>query len=143
MENRLSMETKGKNSFVYHSKYGEDIQVKLEISSYLSNGRLSVSLMEIKKGRKQEYGSLTVNLDTPAPDYCGYLDTNNLGNVEKFVTDNDLGEFTGLVGRSGYCEYPLYLFHVEKLRELCPEQMAAYEQRIDGTDKEQEQQKVR
>jgi hypothetical protein len=39
--------------------------------------------------------------------------------IEKFITDNDLGEFTGFTQRSGFCEYPLYLFNVDKLRELC------------------------
>ena len=38
-----------------------------------------------------------------------------------------LGEFTGFTQRSGFCEYPLYLFNVDKLRELCPDGMDKYE----------------
>ena len=123
---------------IYHSEYAGDIEVKIDVMSYLNNGRLGISLVEFEDGMQEPFGSLTVNIDAPAPNYCGYLDTNNLSNAEKFVADNDLGEFTGLTGRSGYCEYPLYLFNVDKLRELCPEQMAAYEHSIGVTGKEQE-----
>ena len=48
---------------------------------------------------------------------------NDMPDIEKFITDNDLGEFTGFTQRSGFCEYPLYLFNVDKLRELCPDGM--------------------
>ena len=46
-----------------------------------------------------------------------------LNTVEKFITDNDIGEFTGFTQRSGFCEYPLYLFNVDKLREQCPDKL--------------------
>ena len=34
------------------------------------------------------------------------------------------------VAAPNYCEYPLYLFNVDKLRELCPEGMSMYEANI-------------
>lgn len=70
-------------------------------------------------------------------------DTGGLFNAEKFVIDNGLGEFTGLTGRSGYREFPLYLFNADKLRELCPEQMAIYERSIGVVSKEAEKKKSR
>lgn len=59
--------------------------------------------------------------------------------MEKFIKDNDLGEFTGLTLRSGFCEYPLYVFNVDKLRELCPKQMEKYESGIDANREKQEE----
>lgn len=134
---------KTEKGMIYHSEYGRDTEVQLDIQQYLNNKRIAISLVNYEDGVLEPFAGLTVNIDAPAPDYCGYLDTNNLSNVEKFVTENDLGEFTGLTGRSGYCEYPLYLFNVNKLREFCPDQMAAYEHSIGVTVKETEKEKNR
>ncbi len=108
------------------SRYGGEYQVSLEINTYLNNGCMYIGLVE--QGEYPEpYGDLTVNLEGKAPDYCGYVDLNNMPELEKFIEDNDLGEFTGLTRRSGFCEYPLYMFNVDKLREMCPDGMQAYE----------------
>ena len=56
--------------------------------------------------------------------------------LEDFLVKNGIAEFTGLMQRSGYCTYPLYLFDAEKMRGLCPDGMAAYEQE-NGLDKKQ------
>ena len=68
-----------------------------------------------------------------APDYCGYIDTNDMPEIEKFLTENDIGQFTGFMGYSGFCSYPMYSFNAEKLRELCPEGMAQYEASIQSS----------
>lgn len=122
------------NTLKYNSQFGGEYDVSLEINTYLNNGCLYIGLVE--QGEYPEpYGDLTVNLAGKAPDYCGYVDLNNMPELEKFIEENDLGEFTGLTQRSGFCEYPLYLFNVDKLRELCPEGMQAYEHSI-GRDKQ-------
>ena len=41
----------------------------------------------------------------------------------------------GLMKRSGFCEYPLYLFNVDRLREQCPDGMEVYEAGI-GKDRD-------
>lgn len=128
-EEKVDMEDT-KNSLVYHSEYGGDTEVKLNIQQYMGNGRIYIGLISEEDGYPEPYADVTVNIDDFAMDYCGYLDTNNLSNVEKFITENDLGEFTGFIGRSGFCEYPLYMFNVDRLRELCPEQMEVYERSI-------------
>lgn len=111
------------------SQYGKEYEVSIEINTYLNNGCMYIGLVE--QGEYPEsYGDLTVNLAGKAPDYCGYVDLNNMPELEKFIAENDLGEFTGLTQRSGFCEYPLYLFNVDKLRELCPDGMQAYEASI-------------
>lgn len=108
------------------SRYGGEYQVSLEINTYLNNGCMYIGLVE--QGEYPEpYGDLTVNLEGKAPDYCGYVDLNNMPELERFIEDNNLGGFTGLTRRSGFCEYPLYMFNVDKLREMCPDGMQAYE----------------
>jgi len=120
------------NTLKYNSPFSGEIQVSLEINTYLNNGCMYIGLVE--QGEYPEpYGDLTVNLAGKAPDYCGYVDLNNMPELEKFIEENDLGEFTGLTQRSGFCEYPLYLFNVDKLRELCPDGMQAYEASIGRT----------
>lgn len=136
-------EINGTGSLIYHSEYGGDSEIQLDVQQYANNGRIAVSMITNEEGYPELFGCLTVNIDAPAPDYCGYLDTNNLSNAEKFVTENGLGEFTGLTGRSGFCEYPLYLFNVDRLRELCPEQVATYEQRIGAAKKDAVKEKGR
>ena len=111
------------------SQYGGEIKVSLEINTYLNNGCMYIGLVE-QGGYPEPYGDLTVNLMGKVPDYCGYVDLNNMPELEKFIADNELGEFTGLMKRSGFCEYPLYLFNVDRLRELCPDGMQVYESGI-------------
>ncbi len=130
-------------SLIYHSEYTGENEVELDIQMYANNGRIFIGLISNEDGYPEPFANVTVNIDAPAPHYCGYLDTSNLSNVEEFVTKNGLGEFTGFMGRSGYCEYPLYLFDAEKLRSLCPAQMAVYEQSISVAAKETEKTKGR
>jgi hypothetical protein len=120
MEKRLKLET----------SWGDTQEVSLEINSYLNNKGLYIGLVSYGEDYPEPYGDITVNLNKKAPDYCGYVDVNNMPELEKFLQENEIGEFTGIVQRSGFVEYPLYLFDVEKLRELCPEGMAEYEANI-------------
>ena len=116
--------------------WGNTEQVQLEINSYMNNGCLYIGLNTCSE-YPEAYGDVTVNLDGKAPDYCGFVDFNNMPELEQFIEENKIGEFTGLTKRSGFCEYPLYLFDADRLRELCPDGMKAYEQAI-GAIKEQE-----
>ena len=132
-----------KEKLIYHSEYTGDSEVQLDIQTYQNNGRIFIGLITNEDGYPEPFADVTVNIDAPAPNYCGYLDTNNLSNVERFVCENDLGEFTGLTGRSGFCEYPLYLFNVDKLRELFPSEMEVYEQSIGAVREEPKQDRSR
>lgn len=111
---------------VYESKWGKVI-VELSLSRYADNKNLFLELIATDGEYPEPYGNITVNLGT-VPDYCGYVDTNNMPEMENFIMENDLGDYCGISKQSGFCEYPLYVFNVDKLRELCPDGLAEYEQ---------------
>ena len=45
---------------------------------------------------------------------------------------------SGMMGNSGFCAYPLYMFHVDKLRELAPDDMECFERTVMGIVPEKE-----
>ena len=100
------------NSLIYHSEYGGDSEIQLEVQQYANNGRIAISMLTNEEGYPEHYGSLTVNIDAPAPAYCGYLDTNNLSNAEKFVTEVNL---RGLQAEAVFVYFP---FICSMLRSL-------------------------
>ena len=116
-----------KKQVTYNSSITGETQVTFDIQQYMNNRAMFIGLMCNEDGYEEPFGDVTVNLSVAAPNYCGYLNVNDMPDIEKFITDNDLGEFTGFTQRSGFCEYPLYLFNVDKLRELCPDGMDKYE----------------
>ena len=102
----------------YNSSITGETQVTFDIQQYMNNRAMFIGLRGNEDGYEEPFGDVTVNLSVAAPNYCGYLNVNDMPDIEKFITDNDLGEFTGFTQRSGFCEYPLYLFNVDKLKFL-------------------------
>lgn len=96
---------------------GEE-SVTLRVTEYQNNKSLAISLMCYEG----PYATITVNL----PDRqsaClrknyAFVDTNNCPWAPEFIEKYDLGLDTGLVGYSGYCEYPLYEFNLDKLKQI-------------------------
>ena len=103
-------------------------KIKLQLTSYRNDNSLAIVAMCYKKEHKswESYGTLTVNLNyddcDPAPEDCAYLNANNINGVEEFVTENKLGEFTGITKQSGCCTYPLYRFDMIKIKSIIAEQ---------------------
>ena len=117
------------------SRFSGKVMLELEIASYMNNNRMYIGLID-EKGER--FADMTVNIDSPCPDYCGYVDVNNCPELVDFIEKHELGEFTGLMGQSGFCSYPLYLFNVEKLREVAPESMEQFERTVMGIDTKKE-----
>ena len=103
-------------------------KIKLRLTSYGNDNSLAIMATRYEEEYKYEepYATLTKNLNyddcDPAPEDCAYLDTNNINGVEEFVTENKLGEFTGITKPCGYCTYPLYRFDMAKIKSIIVEQ---------------------
>ena len=111
----------------YNSHFSGETEVVMDIQQYMDNGNLYIGIACKADGYLEPFANLTVNLGDSAPDYCSYVDTNNLPDAEEFITQNGLGTFTGFIKRSGFCEFPLYMFEPDKLRALCPDGLEMYE----------------
>lgn len=81
------------------------------------SGNLAICLESLDG---EPIATLTVNImdgvcQSEGIEYA-YVDTNNNPTAEEFIKENNLGEFTGVFGQSGYCSYPLYKFNLKKLK---------------------------
>ena len=102
--------------------------LELEMYTYMTTGNMYIGLIEREEdGYPEHYDDLTKNLDEELPPYHAYVDTNNLPGAGEMIMKAGLGEPTGKYSVSGFCTYPLYRFHKEKLQEYCPEGVAIYE----------------
>lgn len=89
-------------------------KVTLIVSTYASYNNLYVGLI----GEGEPYADIAVNLEPLTDPYTAFVDTNNLPNIDKFLTDNHIAEFLGPIQTSGYCAYPLYRFNPEIINKL-------------------------
>lgn len=87
--------------------YGNETEVQVRKHRYVLNDNLAISLLT-EEG--EPFGMLTKNLKKKLPENMAYLDVNNMPDAEKFVTENNLGRFTGMYSNSGFIVYPLYEF---------------------------------
>lgn len=113
------------------TRFGTTEYVTLKASFYTDNKSLYVGMTTADDEFPEPYGNVTVNLSDAVPGYCAFVDTNNMPEVEAFLVQNGIAEFTGLTQNSGFYTYPLYQFSAEKMRQFCPHDMAEYE-RVNG-----------
>lgn len=93
--------------------YGKTYEVTIKKTEYSNNGSLAILL---ETTDYEPFGVITVNLpNSCASEEYQYVDTNNCPWAEKFIKDNGLGNPTGIMGYSGFCQYPLYRFNLEAL----------------------------
>ena len=93
--------------------------VRIKMSEYRHGGGLAVLLEELDGA---PFATLTVNLDNhPTAGAYAYVDINNCPWAMAFIEQYELGTYTGMLGYSGYCQYPLYEFDLDKLLEFTNE----------------------
>lgn len=58
------------------SRFSGKVMLELEINSYMDNGRIYIGLVKAGRESPEHFADLTVNINAPCPDYCGYVDIN-------------------------------------------------------------------
>lgn len=114
-------------SFEYQSRRGEQLRVVFGVGRYEDNRSLYIGMYDISEGEPDPYADVTVNLDGKPPHYCAYIDVANVPELAAFLEENKIAYPTGLFKRSGFNEYPLYVFDVEVLRRMGANGLAEYE----------------
>lgn len=116
------MKINNENNTFKITSYEETYTVRLVTSHYVINNSLAIMLEYYDEEYKswEPYSSLTVYIcDLPEGYVC--LDQNNLGSWEEILAlfkDNDLGEATGHVVSSGFCNYPVFKINMENLKKF-------------------------
>lgn len=93
--------------------YGKKYKVCFYVCTYTANGNIAI---ELHTDKGEPFADVTVNLGFLAPGY-GYLDVNQLSDVEKIMQEHGFGHPEGTRRQSGYVSYPLYEFHLDKMKE--------------------------
>lgn len=97
---------------------GYEINVLFSIGKYVYFNNTYIRLWQLHDdGCIEPYANVTVNLRNKLPKNYGFVDTNNLPELEKFLVDNKFAINTGFHRDSGFCRYPLYLFNLENIRK--------------------------
>lgn len=94
--------------------FGNDIKVQPYIARYAQYNNLAIRLITYEG---EPWATLTVNLGKKLPEDHAYVDINNCPWAVEFIEKYGLGEWTGGMGHSGFCVYPLYRFDITKLGE--------------------------
>ena len=100
------------------NSFGKEYEVSVKPCKYVDGGlAIAMDYLDDEFGCMLPFARLTVNLGRQNNGYA-YVDTNNCPWAEDFIKENGLGEFTGKICRSGFCEYPLYKFNMEKIGDV-------------------------
>lgn len=104
----------------YFGENFEEEEVQIERHLYKYGNRLMLGLIGVYDGEREPYATLTVNLENEENVDVNeaFVDVNNLTDARGFIERYGLGVPTGRIARSGYCEYPLYRFDLEKIDKL-------------------------
>lgn len=98
--------------------------LRLSMHRYASNNSLAVLAECFDKDFDAyvPFCDVTVNLEETSmiPAFVGegfaFVDENDTPGIGKTLEKAGLASFTGIMGQSGFCAYPLYKFDLDKLR---------------------------
>ena len=116
-ESTTNTNTASRKTYTFFNPWtSEEETVWLTRTTYINNGTLAVQ-MWCDEG---PYDTITVNL-ADSDQWKGtnfqYVDTNNNPWVAEWLEDNGIATNTGIIGRSGWCEYPLFNFNTDLIPE--------------------------
>ena len=100
---------------IKHTYNGEEYTLCLKLANYAVNGNLAIILMDDVTFDTFDY--ITVNLDFKLKPYYAFIDSNTFTGIKEIIEKYHLGVSTGNFAKSGFCDYELYLFDLEKLKE--------------------------
>lgn len=97
------------------------VKVAPIIQSYSYGGSLAIQLIDVETC--EFFDVITVNLEdgilTGDKDTHAYVYAHDYRDyIPKFIEDNKLGSRTGMIGFSGFCQYPEYEFDLSKLNKM-------------------------
>lgn len=104
-------------SYKYKNILDEVIELVPVVASYSNNDNLAIQLFCKEEGFFEPYATLTVNIHELKDKTEAYVNINNNPNILNWITTNGIAVPTGETAISGYCEYPLYKFNLDKLNK--------------------------
>lgn len=104
-------------SYKYKNIFDETIELIPVVASYSNNDNLAIQLFCKEEGFFEPYSTLTVNIHELKDKTLAYVDVNNNPNILNWITENEIAIPIRETAISGYCEYPLYKFDLNKLNK--------------------------
>lgn len=89
--------------------------ISLQAMTYENNGTLALMVFYDENGDDSDVISVNLNNTMMQNDECCFIDTNNIPWAPRFLEKFNLAEPTGVYQRSGFCTYPLFRIHLDKL----------------------------
>lgn len=96
--------------------HGNEYPVTFEVSKYY-NGNLAICLTDYSEGYPSPFATITVNLGPLNDGERAFIDTNNCPWAEELITRLEIAFPTGIIKRSGYCQYPQYQFDLKEIEK--------------------------
>lgn len=113
--------------FDYTDRFGDKVTLIPELVLYSADDiltnkkRNNIAIRLLSREEELEpYAVLTTNLgEFIAVKNAAYIDTNNNGEqIIDWLEQNNFGTLTPLTKRSGFCEYPLFVFDEKFLKDI-------------------------